>query len=213
MYPMHNPLPQPPALAPGVVGMLGPLSSPTQAPVPAPCNRRKPILYYSRFCAHSRMLIAKVVQNGVRDKFACLCVDTKRHLVPSFVRAVPVLFLVDESELLREAALDEYVNAVIREKQTTATGSADGGVAPAEGNSGLAECFSWVDDAEKQAHEQNCFGVNFVPVGFTQHVKEIEEKPQRKKDEKDIEAAFQLMQAQRDAEMKDAQARAKPGAA
>ena len=154
---------------------------------------RKPILYYSNHCQNCRIVIDAILKHDLRAMFACVCVDTKRELVPHFVSTVPTVFLVQERQLLKEKLLSEYIGRLISVKEKEFDS-----VVPMEGNSSMAEAFSWVDH-DKMQHEDNHFSSRFVPVNYTQHFNSIEEDTTTVKNNNatDMEAAFETMRNQR----------------
>jgi len=160
-------------------------------PVVSAPQQRKPILYYSNYCENCRIVINTLLKHDIRSLFACVCVDTKRNLVPPFVRTVPTIFLVKERRLLKEEDIAAYISQYVTAKE-----KAFDNVAPVEGNSAMAEAFSWVDH-EKAQHEENHFGSRFVPVDYTQHFDAIEENSTnlRGNGEKDLEDAYDRMRA------------------
>lgn len=148
-----------------------------------------------------------------------MCVDKKLDLVPPFVTTVPTIFLYAENKILRDASLSSYLEQLIRGKTTmsqpptmnaheniaaaTVSASVDS-VAPMEGNSGMADGFSWVDD-DKSRHEENHFSSRFVPVNYTQHFDSIKENMNDSKEdvESSMARAFEMMKMQRDAEIQE----------
>lgn len=199
---------QQPPMAPPVSPPILPRPPPTPlhgggaAAVGAPGSSvaiRKPILYYSNHCQNSRIVIETLLKYDIRSKFACVCVDTKRELVPPFVKTVPTVFLVHERQLLRDNLLSDYISQFIVKKEREFDS-----VEPVEGNSSMAESFSWVD-GDKERQEDNHFGSRFVPVDYTQHFDSIEEASSssggKNSTEKDMEDAFELMRMQREADM------------
>ena len=166
----------------------------------ASTKSKRPILYYSNYCKNSRLVIQLLLKNGLREQFACVCVDTKPELVPPFVTTVPTIFIATEKKLLRDANLGAYLGQLIEAKKTRQADVA--AVEPVEGNSGMAEAFSWVDH-EKQDQEQNHFSSRFVPVNYTQHFDSIEEKMDNSKEdtEAQMSKAFEMMRNQRDADI------------
>lgn len=164
---------------------------------PAVAASKRPILYYSNYCKNSRLVIQLLLKNKLREMFACVCVDTRPELVPPFVTMVPTIFIATDRKLLRDANLSAYLGQLIEAKKTQVAA-----VEPVEGNSGMAEAFSWVDH-EKQEQEGNLFSSRFVPVNYTQHFDSIEEKMDNSKEdtEAQMSKAFEMMRNQRDADL------------
>lgn len=151
---------------------------------------RKPILYYSNYCENCRAVIGTLLKYDIRPMFACVCVDTKRNLVPPFVTTVPTVFLVNERVLLQGQDISSYLSKFVADKEKLFDS-----VLPVEGNSAMAEAYSWVDH-EKAQQEENHFGSRFVPVDYTQHFDQIEENTVNSRaSEKDLEEAFNKMRA------------------
>lgn len=168
----------------------------TNEPEQKPRNAggRKPILYYSNHCEGSRMVINVMLKNDVRSHFACVCVDSKPDLVPSFVTSVPCVFLLDSQQLLRGVQITEYLEGIIAARQ-----QAFDQVMPVHGNSAMAQSFSWVDD-DKQTQENVHASSRYVPVDFQSHAfQQIEEStPSRNGNEMD--AAYAKLKSEREQE-------------
>lgn len=192
---LRQPPPPPPSPPPPPPQSASALSPP-QAAASAPA--RKPILYYSNHCQNSRLVIETLLKHDLRALFACVCVDKRRELVPHFVKTVPTIFLVSERRILREDTLSDYISKFIAQKEQ----QFENNVAPMEGNSMMAESFSWVD-GDKDRQEGNNFSSRFVPVDYTQHFDSIEEAAASGKEanEKDMNDAFDRMRLQREAEI------------
>ena len=127
---------------------------------PGTSSMSKPVLYFSNYCEYCKTVQNFILKNCIQAEFAYVCVDTHRHLVPRVIRSVPSMILATEKRLLTDENVMRYVEGCCRKEVE---------VEAMEGNSSLAESFSWVDDNARNEREndgKNISGSRFVCAKF-----------------------------------------------
>lgn len=142
---------------------------------------KKPILYYSRDCTYSRVMLEMLVKTNARGEISCVCVDTQESKVPRFVTCTPAIYLPDEKKLLKNSAVKSFVVALTKSVNSRRGGSAAAAATAAtvqgsppsdieqnpEAENAPQYCkYSCVnfDNEEDQLKNEKEFGTTFVPA-------------------------------------------------
>lgn len=56
-------------------------------------NNPNHILFYSKYCNHSKDFFSKLLKTDYNNKFVKICVDNKNYKIPSFIKTVPTIIV------------------------------------------------------------------------------------------------------------------------
>ena len=81
----------------------------------------KAVLYYSQFCKLSSHAVLLVTSQDLRARFALVCVERDRHLIPPGVDSVPMIFVgAPARKLLADADVFAYIEECSRQVRSGA---------------------------------------------------------------------------------------------
>ena len=102
----------------------------------------KPILFYSEYCEHSKVIVTMILKYQLRSSFTIHCVDNNCNL-PNEIDRVPML--MHDNKFLSDEGLFEYIEHIAN----TATVRKD--VSPflvSEMGNSLSDKYSYIEDDE-----------------------------------------------------------------
>jgi hypothetical protein len=70
---------------------------------------KKPLLFYSLYCEHSKAVLSYIARKGIKDIFLLVNVDRHHNKVPSFINSVPCVF--NGQAVLKDDDLNSYIDA------------------------------------------------------------------------------------------------------
>jgi len=72
------------------------------------------ILFYSPKCKYSSLMITKIIQNELRDKFMMVDIS-KGYKIPAFVDRIPMIFIKSSKEIIVDESIENFIDMLIRE--------------------------------------------------------------------------------------------------
>ena len=114
----------------------------------------KDIIFYSNYCNFSKEVIGKLNNTSIRDSFLYICVDDTNINLPTFVKAVPTIYLAQQKRILVDESIDMWLNSIGRQAVSQQSNNSGSGAIPASGdigfydggNGSFSSCFSTLDD-------------------------------------------------------------------
>lgn len=83
----------------------------------------KDIVFYSNFSDYSNKIIQQLSSKKEKDDFIYICVDDSNIQLPSFLTAVPTIYLVKEQQILVDEKVEEFIDNLGKPKFDSLGGS------------------------------------------------------------------------------------------
>ena len=107
----------------------------------------KNILFFSKYCSHSIECIEKLGREEL-NKMAKICVDDRNIRLPTFIKAVPTIYLTNEKKILVDEDLHLWINK--KNEPEVKLGELD-----AYQSSSFADMFSPLENQSGSSHISN----------------------------------------------------------
>ena len=70
---------------------------------------KKDIIFYSNHCTYCKEVINQISKTSINDNIMYVCVDDDNIQLPTFVKAVPTIYLVNEKKIVVDEAISEWI--------------------------------------------------------------------------------------------------------
>ena len=110
----------------------------------------KDILFYSNLDDYSNKIVQTLSTKNEKDNFIYICVDDPNIQLPTFLTAVPTIYLVKEQKVLMDEKVQEFIDDIGKPKfdNTGANGELDAYFSP--GNS-FSSSYACIDNSLEKA--------------------------------------------------------------
>jgi len=109
-------------------------------------QKQKDIVFYSNRDDYSKRVLKMISDQNRDNNFIFICVDDRNIQLPSFLKAVPTIFLVKEKKVLVDETIEEYLTP----KKEVQDDCGELG-AYYDSSSGFSSSFSNLDDSNLTA--------------------------------------------------------------
>jgi hypothetical protein len=106
----------------------------------------KDIIFYSNYCNYSKEVLTEISKSPLNDKMTYICVDDRNINLPSFVQAVPTIYLIKEQKVIVDEGITTWIKSKTQPQQSQELGSYFG-----SGDS-FSSSFSNLDDTPDTSH-------------------------------------------------------------
>jgi len=79
---------------------------------------KKDILFYSNHCTYCKEVINQISKTSINDNIMYVSVDDDNIQLPTFVKAVPTIYLVNEKKIVVDEAISEWIKGKVIKPKT-----------------------------------------------------------------------------------------------
>ena len=106
---------------------------------------KKDIIFYSNHCTYCKEIINQITKTPINDKIMYVCVDDENIQLPTFVKVVPTIYLVDEKKIVVDEAIREWIKEKVSKPKDNEIQAYYGGCDNSYGGS-----FSSIDNVDSK---------------------------------------------------------------
>lgn len=115
---------------------------------------KKPLLFYSLYCEHSKALLSFLTRRGMKEAFMLVNVDKHHARMPPFVTSVPTLFT--GNDVIVEDKLDAFIENQAEKQGSTLPVDA---YYDQEMGNGISDSYSYLGDSTDQQRVERAYSL------------------------------------------------------
>jgi len=108
---------------------------------------KKDLLFYSNYCSYSKEIINQISKTPINDNIMYICVDDENIQKPTWLEAVPTIYLVKEKKIVVDEAITGWIKEKISKPEETEIQAYFGTCDNSYGGG-----FSTVDDSDSKPY-------------------------------------------------------------
>lgn len=146
----------------------------------------KDILFYSNFCTYSKEVITSIQKTEFNNNITYICVDDRNIQLPSFVQAVPTIYLINEKKILVDDEITNWIESKTNTNNNDLMAYYDSGAS-------FSSCFSSIDENNNDKQFVSDFTYLDEKIGSINTPKESDDS----RVHSDINKSYEMLQQSR----------------